>query len=55
MQQSITARWSVIPWDRFTVPAKINSKSNWHLMNFIPFEGFSMGVLVNAMVSPFLN
>jgi hypothetical protein len=24
-------------------------------MNFIPFEVFSMGVVVNAMVSPFLN
>jgi hypothetical protein len=24
-------------------------------MNFIPFEVFSMGVFVNAMVSPFLN
>jgi hypothetical protein len=55
MRQSITAHWSVIPWDLCTVPAKINRKSNWHPMNFIPFEVFSMGVFVNAMVPPFLE
>jgi hypothetical protein len=55
MRQSITACWSVIPWDPCTVPAKTSRKVNWRLMNFIPFEVFSMGVFVNAMVSPFLN
>jgi hypothetical protein len=55
MRQSITARWSIIPWDLCTVPAKISRKNNCHAMNFIPFEVFSMGVFVNPMVSPFLN
>jgi hypothetical protein len=55
MQQLTTARWSVIPWDLCTAPMKISRKSNRHLMNFIPFEVFSMEVFVNAMVSPFLN
>jgi hypothetical protein len=55
MQQSITARWSVVPWDLCTVPAKINRKSNWRPMNFVPFEVSFMEVVVNAIVSPFLN
>jgi hypothetical protein len=55
MRQSITARWSVIPWDLCAVPAKISRKSNWRLMTFIPFAVFSMGVFVNAMVSLFLD
>jgi hypothetical protein len=55
MRQSITARWSVIPWDLCTVHVKISIKSDWHPMNLIVFEVFSMGVFVNAMVSPFLN
>jgi hypothetical protein len=55
MRQSITARCIVIPWDLCAVPAKISRKGIWRPMNFIPFEVFSMGVLVNAMVSPFLN
>jgi hypothetical protein len=29
---------------------EISSKSNWLFMDFIPFEVFSMGVFVNAMV-----
>jgi hypothetical protein len=34
---------------------EISRESNWRPMNFIPFEVFSMGVCVNAMVSPFLK
>jgi hypothetical protein len=55
MRQSITARWSVFPWDMCTVPGTISHKSNWRPVNFIPFEVFSMGIFVNAMASPFLN
>jgi hypothetical protein len=55
MQQSITARWSMISWDLCTVPAKISNKSNWRPMNFIPFNVSSMEIFINAMVSLFLN
>jgi hypothetical protein len=55
MRQSITARWSIIPWDLCTVSARVSHKGNWRPMNFIPFEVFSMGVFVSAMVPPFLN
>jgi hypothetical protein len=55
MRQSITARLRVIPWDLCIVPAKISRKSNGPPMNSIPFGVFSMGVFVNAVISPFLN
>jgi hypothetical protein len=46
---------SLIPWDLWTVPAKISRKNSWRPMNSIPFEVFSMGTFVNAMISSFLN
>jgi hypothetical protein len=49
------ACWSAILWDLCTVPAKISRKNSYCPMNFIPFEVFSMGVCVNAMVLPFSN
>jgi hypothetical protein len=55
VRQPITARWSAIPWDLCTVPAKISRKGNWNPLSFIPFEVFSMRVFVNTMISPFLD
>jgi hypothetical protein len=34
---------------------EIGRKNDWHPMNFVTFEVFSIRVFVNAMVSPFLN
>jgi hypothetical protein len=55
MRDPIAVHWGVIPSDLCTVPVKMSRKSNWYPTNFIPFEVFSIGVFVNAMVSPFLS
>jgi hypothetical protein len=41
--------------DLCTVAAKISRKSNWRPMNFLLFEVFSMKVVVDATIPPFLE